>query len=207
MASKLEIYNMALGHIGERKISSLTEAREPRRALDDFYDAVVAGCLEEGFWNWSMRTIEQAASESYDPEFGLTYAFEKPTDWVRTYLISTSERMDPPLLEYVDEGGLWYADVDPLYIKFVSNGTTYGLDLSLWSQRFADYVAASLAVKSCKRVTGSFDETLLKIEDKARRKAKSKDAMDEPPGFAPTGTWVRSRGASADRRRWNGQTT
>ena len=207
MASKLEIYNMALGHLGERKISSLSEAREPRRVLDDFYDAVVAGCLEEGFWNWAMRTVEHASSDSYEPSFGLTYAFEKPTDWVRTYLISTSERMDPPLLEYVDEGGLWYADNDPLYIKYVSNGTSYGLDLSLWSQRFADYVAANLAVKACKRVTGSLDENLFKIEDKARRKAKSKDAMDEPPGFAPTGTWVRSRGASADRRRWNGQTT
>lgn len=206
MTSKLEIYNLALGHLGERKVSSLTEAREPRRVLDDFYDAVMAYCLERGFWNWAVRTVEQASSDSYDPPFGQQYAFEKPTDWVRTYTISANESLTPPLLDVVDEGGLWYSNADPLYIRYLSNGTTWGMDLSLWSASFTEYVALRLACRACKRITGNMpNEDLLREEKRSLAIAKSKDAMDEAPGFPPTGTWAASRRfGGSDQRRYNG---
>jgi hypothetical protein len=45
----------------------------------------------------------------------------------------TSSRQTEDLQEWVprfnDEGGIWYADVDPLYARYVSNDTTYGYDL------------------------------------------------------------------------------
>lgn len=207
MATKLGIFNTALGHLGERKISSLSEAREPRRVLDDFYDGTVAYALERGFWNWAMRSISLLSSDSYDPPFGQQYAFEKPTDWVRTYTIAANENLTPPLLDVIDEGGLWYANSDPLYIKYVSNDTTWGMDLSLWSQSFADYVAARLANRACKRITGNApSEDLLREEKRSLAIAKSRDAMDEPPGFPPTGTWATSRRLSGlrDQRRYSG---
>ena len=33
-ASKLSIYNQALGHLGERRLATLSEPREPRRVLE-----------------------------------------------------------------------------------------------------------------------------------------------------------------------------
>lgn len=207
MTSKLVVYNLALGHLGERKVTSLSESREPRRVLDDFWDSATAYCLERGFWNWSMRTTELSASESYTPSFGLTYAFERPDDWVRTYVISGNAQLNPPLLDYVDEGGLWYSNSDPLYAKYVSNGTTYGMDLSLWSASFADYVSRHLANKAAKRITGSaVTDEMLRDEKRALGVARANDAMNEPPGFPPTGTWASSRGATntIQRSRWNG---
>jgi hypothetical protein len=38
-ASKLKLYNDALGILGERRLASLTENREPRRVLDEVWDA------------------------------------------------------------------------------------------------------------------------------------------------------------------------
>jgi hypothetical protein len=201
VASKLGLYNDALLILGERKLASLAEAREPRRALDDAYDSAVSYCLERGFWNFAMRAIQADSSASVTPTFGFNYAFAKPSDFVRLHSFGGTETFDPPLMTIVDEPNYWYANVDPLYVRYVSNDTAYGLDLSLWSETFADYVANRLAVKTCKRITGkSPDDTMKADEKRALAVAKSKDAMDEPPGFPPRGSWVNSRlGSFADR--------
>jgi hypothetical protein len=204
MASKIGLYNSALLILGERKLASLAEAREPRRALDDAWDDAVAYCLEAGFWNFAMRAIQADSSASVTPTFGYTYAFTKPQDFVRTYMLGSTETFDPPLLTIVDEPNYWYANVDPLYVKYVSNDAAYGMDLSLWSESFAEYVANRLAVKTCKRITGKYpDEDMKKDEKRAEAQAQSKDAMDEPPGFPPRGTWVTSRLGGRDRNLGN----
>ena len=97
---QLKIYNAALGHLGERKIASLTENREPRRVLDDFYNDVVQYCLERGTWEFAARNVQIDASTSSSPPFGFTNAFVKPTDWVRTVLLSANECFDPPLRQF-----------------------------------------------------------------------------------------------------------
>jgi hypothetical protein len=200
VASRLGLYNAALLILGERKLASLSEAREPRRALDDAYDDGVAYCLEQGFWNFAVRAVQADSSASVTPAFGYTYAFAKPSDFVRTYMLGSTETFDPPLLTVVDEPNYWFANVDPLYAKYVSNDTAYGMDLSLWSESFTDYVSIRLANKTCKRITGKFpDDEMKKEEKRALAIARSKDAMDEPPGFPPRGTWVTSRLGGRDR--------
>lgn len=204
MTSKLSLYNSALLILGERKLASLAEAREPRRALDDAWDDGVAYCIEGGFWNFAMRAVQIDSSASVTPTFGYTYAFTKPQDFVRLYSYGSTETFDPPLLTVVDEPNYWYANVDPLYVKYVSNDTAYGMDLSLWSESFAEYVANRLAVKTCKRITGAFpSDDLKKDEKRALAIARSKDAMDEPTGFPPRGLWVSSRLGGRDRNLGN----
>lgn len=207
MASKLGLYNQALGHLEERKLASLTEGREARRVLDDYWDTVVKYCLEQGFWNFAMRAIQSDSSTSISPTFGYSYAFSKPSDWVRTLSVSTSETFNPPLLDYVDEPNIWYANCDPLFVKYVSNDNAYGMDLSIWPETFAYYVSLRLARLSCKRITSSdsLKNSLATDEKGAKADALSKDAMNEPPGFPPTGSWVNSRSGGYSRRdRWDG---
>jgi hypothetical protein len=194
--SKLERYNGALLILGERRLASLSEAREPRRALDDVWDSVVSYCLEQGYWNWSMRAVQIDSSASVVPTFGYQFAFPKPDDFIRVYRQSPNEIMDPPLLDVVDEPNYWFANCDPLYVKYVSDSAAYGMDLSLWPATFSEFVDCRLALKTCKRITGKDPtEDLIKAEKKARMDARAKDAMNEPVGFAPTGTWVQSRSA------------
>ncbi len=198
MTSRLGLYNDALLILGERKLSSLSEAREPRRALDDAYDTALGYCLEKGFWNFAMRSVQADSSASVVPTFGYTYAFTKPTDWRRTHSVSSNETMNPPLMTYVDEPNYWYANCDPLYIRYVSDDAAYGLDLSIWPETFTNYVATRLANRTCRRITSKMpDDGMLLAEKRALAEARSKDAMDEPPGFPPRGSWVRSRGGGS----------
>jgi hypothetical protein len=208
MTSKLEVYNFALGNLGERKLASLSEAVEARRVLDDYYPQTAAACLESGLWNFAKRGVAIEASEDIDPAFGWTGAFEKPTDWVNTIQLSENEFFEPPLLHLTEEAGVWYANATLLYVEYISNSTSWGMDLSLWPPSFTDYVAASLARRVCKRLTSSdtLTDKMENLEDKMRRNAKSRDAMNQPPGRIPTGTWVRSRGNGLMRSRWDGTT-
>jgi hypothetical protein len=204
MATKIAVYNEALRILGERRLSGLTEARDPRYHLDDAYATATLYCLEQGYWNHAMRSVEMDSSVSITPEFGYSYAFERPTDWLRTYILSASPNLDLWVAPLNDEAAVWYCDVDPLYAKYVSSDASYGMNLGNWPETFAFYVAARLALMTCPSISsGSADklETVMKIEKKARLDARSKDAMGEPPAFPPAGTWSQSRSRGMRRPR------
>ena len=155
MASRLGIYNDALGMIGERELANLTENREPRRKLDSVWNrGFVDFVLSRGYWNFATRTLKLDFSTSITPAFGYLRAFDHPTDYIRLVSISEDEYFNDVLNRYVDEGAYWYADGDILYIRYVSNDASFGGDLSKWPEQFAEYAASHMAVKALPRLTG-----------------------------------------------------
>lgn len=199
MTTLIRVYNAALRHLGERRLTSTSEARDARYHLDDAYQEVKPRCLEQGQWNFAMRAVSMTASGTLTPAFGFAYAFEKPTDWVRTYIVSDNEMLEQWTTRFNDEAGVWYADVTPLYARYVSNDTSYGYNLGLWTQTYADYVAAELAFTagpSISTTSASKLEELEAIRNAARSKAMGHDALDEPPVGSPMGSWARSRGGN-----------
>lgn len=198
MADRLKLYNDALTtHLGERRLANLSEDREPRHNLDTVYDAAVKFCLEEGNWDFAMRAVKIAKSTAVTPAFGYRFAFAKPLDWIRSFIISPNELLEPALVgkQVTDEAGYWYADVDPIYVKYVSLDTAYGLDLSRWPESFANYVGCYLATKIVKPTTSSqsFRDELGKVLKLLRSNALAKDAINAPVSFPPRGSWSRSR--------------
>lgn len=166
--------------------------------LDDYWDDVVAFCLMRRFWKFAKRDVEIDASTTVIPQFGWKYAFNLPTDWVRTYQVSTVETHVPPLWDYEEGSGFLFAHFTPLFVCYISNDSQFGMDLGSWPVTFTNYVELRLAAQACKRITGKDEflrgeEGLLRMEKRAEVLAGSIDAMDDPPGQPPTGTWARSR--------------
>lgn len=205
MASKLSVYNAALLILGERKLNSLSENKASRRRLDSVWDGDfgVPYCLQQGLWNFAMNTVEITYSPSVTPAFGYPYAFDKPTDWVRTALCSDDEQFCNLQFDYKDEGAYWYANPDTIYVRYVSKDTGFGLDLSLWPPNFAAYVAHHFAAEICLATTNS-DTKKVELDKLVKRKlngARSHDAMDETPQRLPAGSWSRARrGGTANDR-------
>lgn len=205
--SRLKIYNEALRICGETKLASLTENREARYALDDIWDNDgVKSCLEDGQWKFAKRSVQLDFDPAYDPEFGYRHAFAKPSDWCATMAVCDDEYFNSPLLQYGDETGFWYCDLEIIYVQYVSNDAAYGGDLSLWPVKFADFVAAHFAWKIIHTLTGDQTKQLkvMGIRDKSLRIAKNHDAMADPTKFPPDGSWVnarRGRGGSFRRDR------
>lgn len=205
-ATQLGLYNEALRLIGERRLASLSENREPRRVLDDIWnDGAVNYCLEQGQWNFAMRAVEIDASTTITPTFGYQYAFDKPNDHIRTTGVCEDEYLAVPLTRMLEEVGFWLADIDPIFVRYVSNSDSYGNDLTRWPGTFSKYVAAFLASEAVFTLTQSAEKQnfILQLMQRRLIDARSKDAMADPTAFAPQGTWSNSRRGGASRDRGN----
>lgn len=206
MPSKLSLYNGALREVGERKLSSLSENREPRRVLDSAWDDdAVKTCLAAGLWNFATNSIQIDYSPSVEPSFGYSRAFDKPAHWVRTAAVCEDEYFNVPLIQYKDEGAYWYSDLDTLYVQYIDSSTSFGLDYAKWPANFTRYVEFFLAARICMSLTQSQTkkDTLERDAEIWLTKAKSSDAMDEPTKFLPEGSWARARRGRGGRERGN----
>ncbi len=208
MTTKLQVYNMALLNIKESKLASLTENREARRVLDEFYDQDLQFMMEAGFWKFALRSVKITKDPSTVPDFGPGYVFNKPSDWVRTYAISASERLEPPLEDWLEESNGIIADVDPIYMRYVSNSDSgYGYDLDRWTARFVRAFSWRLSSSIAPKVTGASGEAMERIEGQAAKtlsEALSFEALREPMKRPPTGRWNTGRfGGRRGRADWH----
>lgn len=203
MTTKLALYNGALRKIGQPTLTAVTDEGTGRRALDAAYDEVVAYCLERGMWNFAMRFVKLTASSSASTSFGYSYVFDKPDDWVRTAGVTVDDRGNTPLLNYDDMTDYWTADLQTIFVRYVSNDASFGMDLGRWPESFVQYVQTALAVEICDGVTGSDTKKadLTKELRQAFGNASNKDEMNEAvTKFPPTGSILRARGGSASNR-------
>lgn len=212
MTTKLALYNQALLHIKESPLGTdgLLDIREARYYLDVVYEPVFQYMLESGFWKFAMRTVQIDADSAVTPAFGLTNAFNKPDDWIKTYQVSAAERMDPPLEDFLDEANQFWSDADPIYVRYVSNSTDgYGGDLTKWSAKAAAAFAFELGWRIVGKATGmtSSDKKTLEDEKKAAlATALASEAIREPARRPAEGRWAGSRGGSRFRRLAGGWT-
>jgi hypothetical protein len=202
MADRLEIYKGALRLLGDAHgLSSLTEVGPARSALDDAWQPAVRYMLAKGLWNFAIRTVELSNDEDVEARFGYEYSFSKPTDWIRTVSICSDATFRVGYELYEDEAQYWYADIDPLYIRYVSDDDDYGWNIAAWREPFAAALSAYLAFscglpissdKSNRNDMHSLFKGLLKD-------AKALDAVDERVRQKPDGRLVRSRTTSRNR--------
>lgn len=195
MASKLAIYKGALRLLGPHELATLTDDRPERYQLDNAWDDAVEYLLNEGLWNFAIRAVELAADADVDPLFGWDYGFTKPDDWVRTVGISNEATFRIGFEDYDDEAGKWFANTDTLYVRYVSNGASYGLKIGAWRQPFAKALEAYLAFESGLPISGDRGNRndLFSLYEKRRDRAKIIDAFDEAVDYTPSGRIVRAR--------------
>ncbi len=207
---QLAIYNIALHAIGERILASTTEESHARRLLDEVWDrgnGTLNYVLEQGYWNIAVRTVQIDKSSSVTPSFGLAFAFDVPSDFVRLVQISGSEHFYDPLNNYEIEVDLWYADIDPIFVRYISDDASYGTNLSNWPDTMTLYAGYYMATQIAPTLKNDIDmEKLEKRTNRMLIDARSKDAQQERTRFQPPGSWIRARagrGGRGDRGRRN----
>lgn len=195
MADKLEIYRGALRLLGDAHgLSSLTEDGPARLALDNAWGQAVAYLLARGLWNFALRTVELTEDGAITP-LGYQYAFAKPADWVRTAGISDDPTFRQSFEKYQDEAGYWYADITPLYLRYVSNDEEYGLNVTAWRQPFAKALEAYLAYECGLPISSDRGNRsdMFTLFNKLLKDAKTLDAVDERVQTLPEGRLVKAR--------------
>jgi hypothetical protein len=197
MTDRLKIYNGALMILGERELASLSEERESRHKLDQVWnDNGVKRMLEMAQWKFAMRASRVDFDVGVGPEWGFAHGFLKGDDWVVTSAVCQDEFFRAPLLQYEDEIGYWWADLETIYVRYVSDGVQYGGDLSKWPSTFVDAVKHYFALRIVASVSGADQnkiEAVVNASERVLRIAKNKDAMAGPARFAAQGSWSRAR--------------
>lgn len=196
MAERLKIYNEALRLQNNIELANLSENREARRVLDGVWnDGLIDTVLEHGLWNHATRTVKLDNDASATLSFGYAYAFVEPTDYIRTAAISADEYLLVPLENYIHERGYWFADLDEIYLSYISNDAAWGGDLSIWPDSFTRYVGAYLAHVTVGRLANSNSnvEKIQKEMEKRLLKAQNVDAMNQASPQKPLGSWSRAR--------------
>lgn len=200
MTSKITVYNGALRNLGERRLASLTENVPARHELDAVWaDDFVDDVLEKGLWNFATRTTQQDFREDVEPGFGFRRAFLKPEDFIRTAMLASDEYFSSPLMGYADEQGYWFADIDEIYVSYVSNDDTYGADYALWPPSFTRFAEAYLAHRIAPAIAPKMMDAAFRLQRKLLTEARSRDAMNEPTKMLPEGDWSAARRGSRGR--------
>lgn len=210
--TQLSLYNMALTrHLGQGKLLSLTENNKSRRALDACYVAVLDECLEQGYWKHARKDVPLTGVDMTNSDFspadfgldfvntsGFSYAFRLDVDYadcLQFYILSLTEERSVPFNDYKFANGIILANVDMLYMTYISNHVSYGLNYALWSPVFSRWVGCALAESICYEITQ--DKSLVEIIEKRakryKREALSRDFMEGPTQRLPQGSWVMSR--------------
>lgn len=196
MASRLEIYKGALRLLGDAHgLSSLTEEGPARRALDDAWSPAIEYMLAKGLWNFAIRSVELSNDEDVEPLFGYDYSFSKPDDWVRTVSLSDDATFREGYEDYEDETSHWYCNVDPIYVRYISNDAEYGLDIAKWRQPFAKALEAYLAFECGLPISADRGNRndLYSLHKGLLKDAKALDAVDERVRLRPEGRLVKAR--------------
>jgi len=205
---RLSLYNIALRHVRERRLQKLTEDIEPRYLLDEVWDAgdgAVAYCLEQGRWRFAKRVVKLDNDTAISTQFGYNKSFTKPSDYRGLVSISADEYFEIPLNRYEFEGDNIFTDVDPIYFQYISNDASYGGDLGKWPMTFTQWVGLWLAVQIAPTLTTDIDlEHLMEKEDKAFKRARSRDAVQDPARFPPLSSWANARYGNRNGRRDRG---
>jgi len=209
MPSQLSLYNGALALCKNRYLESLTEDVEERYLLDLEYDKALRYCLEQGLWNFALRATLLEPDDTNEPEWGALYAYLRPDDFVRLNAISADPYFYQTLEDYVDEGQYWIASINPLYVSYISDDSSYGMNMGKWPATFERFVEHELAYRVAPHLTALTDADLKRMGDDrvvAMKDARSKDAMNQPVSRPPAGRLVRARQgtrySASDGRPW-----
>ena len=194
MATKLGLFNAALLETGDKTLTDTGEAVEAGRVLNTVYSDVLADCLAEGPWNFAAVNYQAVGDTGLiNPNTaGYTYGYAKPTDWVRTLIVSDDRYLVFPLTQYFDSQEIWATDTGEIFARYVSNDTGSGLDIANWPSAFRRYVELSLADRISYRVT---QDPELRVSIGERREAAKTAALTQNgtdssvPRYAPTASW------------------
>lgn len=208
MADKLTIWNNALYHIGEGRLTTLTDDVEARYVFDARWPTVALDGLAQGDWNFAQKTAELTASTTTTVIPGYEFAFDHPTDWVRTIAynfvadFSHTFFFDMADMDVYEERGSWFTNSEQFFVRYVSSDFSQDANLTVYPPTYVEYISALLAVRTVERLTqGRTKKEDLDVDvKKLLLKAKSNDARNLKQQRVRPGKWIQALGGQTGRR-------
>ena len=135
---KTSICNLALGHLGSKRIENITESTAEAEVCNEFFDHARDSMLRLRDWNFARG--RQKLPEVTAPAFGFGKAFGLPADFVAARAVNGKEAGTPgATFEIV--GREIHTDLDSVELKYTRReGNT-----QIWDPVFVDVFSYELA--------------------------------------------------------------
>lgn len=191
--SDISICNYALRLVGGDAITAIDDNSTNGARCNDIYEHLRDDLLRGHTWNFATK-MASLSKNATAPTFEYDYAWDLPSDWLRTISVHDNDA-GSGVLDYlemeVNSTSVIAASSESVYLKYVYQHTTE----SRWPSDFVMAFQLSLARDLAIPVANS--NTLHdKLEDRASRaliRAKSADALGNPAPKRPQGSWATSR--------------
>lgn len=184
MASKTDIYNMALALIGDRRIELPTDSNVRARTCTTFYEAARKEVLEAHTWKRAQDQV-QIAADATDPSFGYPLRYPLPPDFINVVSIGVD------LAWEVRKDHIHTHASAPLDLLYVFDLT----DISKFSAKMIEAFSHKLAARISKKLT---EDKRVATEqnamfDKVIAEAAKKDGRGRSLTAVKPGTWHNAR--------------
>lgn len=167
VASKIDICNLALDHLGVGSIQVLTENNPRAEACDRHYATARDTVLRALKPPCCQERQADLAQLTADPAFGYTYAFQLPSDCI--FVLETQD----PDIYYSIEGRKLLSDDAEIHIRYIARSD----DPTQYDEGTVQAIAALLAWHIAETLTGS-------VARKREMRAIYRDALAEARGDA-----------------------
>lgn len=194
MASKVSIANGALERLGEKRIELLTQDDVRARSMNANFDSVRDALLRKYDWGFAIRRASIAADGS-ETLWGGHNRFGLPNDYIRLIRDDETGQAVDWRIEAGDAEGdgtfIVTDDASPLEIRYIARIE----DPNRYDATFIEALECALAMKSCKRITGSdaFKTDLARDYADAIAEAKRTGAIEKKAQEAPEDDWLNAR--------------
>jgi hypothetical protein len=154
LTSPTDICNLALGHLGEARITSLDEDSVSARACVLHYNSVRDEVLRSHRWNFAQDRKVLSALEEL-PAFGWARQYSLPVDCLRVLEVNGSEAGDVLSSEYIVEGRRILTNAEEVRLVYVRQIS----DVSQFDAVFVRAFALRLAIALSETIRGTTNKT------------------------------------------------
>lgn len=200
MATDTELVNAALRRGGgAKRIMDLSDSLGAAGIASDVLASERDDLLRAGVWNFAVTRIELAQSTTL-PVFGFAYAYPLPSDCERVVSVHDNDAgtgsvpykiealLKPDDNSYVNA---ILTDAASVFLRYCRMVTDPNLMTASFRQVLILRMAKIFAITLAK--SNSLAEGLAAEEDRAFRRAKSIDGIEDYPEAFPEGSWAASR--------------
>ncbi|NCB43094.1 MAG: hypothetical protein EOM59_10805 [Clostridia bacterium] len=168
MSVKIDICNLALGHLGMRAITTtmLTANTDPSAiACNNFYDPARDDTLSE--ISWSFATVREALTVTTDTVLGWDYIYTYPKNAMTVWCVFDESTVDEKYKQNFEviylpssEKKVVCSDLSDAYSDYTYKVT----DTTIYSPKFIMAMSYRLAAAMAHTLTGSVDVGLKLVE-------------------------------------------
>lgn len=142
MATKLQIWNKALRHLGLPRLATLTDNIQTRFEIEDAWATVPAEVIESGYWQFATVTSNITPTSGSYP--GYTYTHSLSTVALRVLAVGLTTAFDAEM-DYRIENNSIHTNATPFYLRYVSALRAADDYVTDWPPSFVEAVALRLA--------------------------------------------------------------